>query len=532
MKPSRTIVEPLFARKEGMKTEHGARRIEENYPDYLKDESGFRGKGVEALFFPRSAENIAYVLREAEKRRKGVTLSGGRTGICGGAVPQGGYLISLERMQKILSLEVEDGEYLLKAESGIRLSELDQKLSSRSLGLDGQIENRLKLSNRSYVYPPDPTETSATLGGSAATNASGARTFYYGPTRRYVVGLEVVLSSGELLRIRRGDVREEGGLFRVPKSDGKVLAIPAPTYAIPKSKHSAGFYSERSMDLIDLFIGSEGILGIIVNVTVRLVEEPALIVGGVAFFQKEEDAVEFVEQARKAKAKPLALEYFDRNSLFLLDEVRRSQGPSSEIPLIPLFGGAIYFESPCFHADNLEQTIVRWKHAIESSGGDASLSWGALYKRDIQRLKSFRHALPESINRIIAQNRLVDERIHKVGTDMTVPDDHLREMVGYYRDVLERQKLRYAIFGHIGDNHLHVNMIPSSHEELLQAKELYTLFARKAVSLGGSVSGEHGIGKLKKEYLTILFDQGAIFEMRSIKASLDPHLMLNPGTLL
>lgn len=528
----RTGIFRIAPDKSAMRIVHGAERIQMDYPDYLRDESSTVGSGVEALFFPRSVENIVYAVLDAVEKGKSLTISGGRTGICAGAVPCGGFLISLEKMTKVLGIERRAGGYELKAQGGIRLNELAERLRTKELGLRTGAGMEFANCAGSYFYPPDPTETSATLGGTVATNASGARTFFYGPTRNYVVSLEVVLPDGELLRVRRGDVVEKSGCFTVERDQGTPLTIPAPGYAMPGVKHAAGFYSARSMDLIDLFIGSEGTLGIIATVTVRLVEGPPPTFGAVAFFGDEGDALDFVIHAREVEIKPLAIEYFDGASLLLLDHTRKAQGPISEIPEIPAASGAVYFESTYPEGEGLGERINFWSEVIGEHRCDLSSAWGALTKRDRSRLMFFRHALPESINSIISKLKQHDRKIHKVGTDMAVPDEHLKAMVGYYRSKLEKSTLRHVIFGHVGNNHLHVNMIPSSYDELEEAKTLYMMFALKAVSLGGTVSAEHGIGKLKKEYLRVLFPDEAIEEMRRIKDALDPGNLLNPGTML
>ncbi|UCB45897.1 MAG: FAD-binding oxidoreductase [Spirochaetota bacterium] len=534
----------INAHSDGMGIVDGESRIREEYSDYLKDESNTFGSGVEKLFFPENIKHVSYIVREAQKRGKFITISGGRTGICAGAVAEGGWLLSLEKMKRILTLSSKSGSFELKVESGLRLSELVTKVRSRELGIEGSSMERFIESSQTFLYPPDPTETTAMLGGTVATNASGARTFYYGPTRRWVVGMEVVLTSGELLRIRRGEVKENNGYFSIRREGGTPIRLPFPGYTIPETKHSAGLFSKRGMDIIDLFIGSEGILGIIVNVTIVLIPEPVSYIGGVGFFNSEKHAVDFVINARNGDQKPLALEYFDSGSLLLLDETRKIQGPTSEIPEIPYISGisdntkinvyAVYFESAGWRGekkDDMNESIKKWQMLIEKSGGDPAVSWGAISKRDLLRLKSFRHSLPETINKIIAQNKRMDPRIHKVGTDMAVPDSHLAEMVDFYRETLDGESLRYVIFGHIGNNHLHVNMIPDSHTELERAKKLYGMFARKAVSLGGTVSAEHGIGKLKREYLALLYTRNEIQMMKTIKHVLDPKGILTPGNM-
>ena len=515
---------------EGMKVVRGLERIREDYPDYLRDESNTIGSGVEALFFPRTVENIAYAVIEASEKHKSLTVSGGRTGICAGAVPQGGYLLSLEKMASVVDIQSGTGSYELTAQSGLRLANLALMLRTGDLGIENEASKQLRERGGKYFYPPDPTETSATLGGTVATNASGARTLFYGPTRHFVTGLEVVLPSGELLRIRRGEITAHDGVFKVRKERGRPLVIPVPCYSMPKTKNSAGLYSGKAMDLIDLFIGSEGILGVIAVVSIRLIDEPAAILSGAAFLPSEADAIDFVIRAKENH--PLALEYFDAASLGLLDETRREEGPISEIPQIPESKACVYFEFTYDGEGLLKERVSSWTALIDQCHGDRRTAWGALTRRDQLRLKGFRHALPESINKIIALNKRKDSRIHKVGTDMAVPDLYLKDMMQFYRSALERERIRHVIFGHIGNSHLHVNMIPSNYDELLRAKELYMSFAQRAVDMGGSVSAEHGIGKLKREFLKIQYSQGAVGEMRAVKDAIDPGHMLNPGDVL
>ena len=284
------------------------------------------------------------------------------------------------------------------------------------------------------------------------------------------------------------------------------------------------------MDLIDLFIGSEGTLGVIAEVTVRLVEEPDYLYGGVLFFDNEVDCINFVENTRQ-EFSPLALEYFDASSLNLLLAVKRDQGPTSEIPDYSENKYAVYLELFKNHYEDFIKLLDKFERYLFKYGIRSDEVISALNKRDHGRLKKFRHQVPEKINSIIAERKKSIPSLHKVGTDFSVPSGKLREMMSFYRETLNKSGVEYYIFGHIGNNHVHVNMIPRSEEELQKAKILYRRFCEKAVKLGGSVSAEHGIGKLKKEYLRILFDDSTISQMKKIKMTLDPEGMLNPGNL-
>ncbi len=525
-----TCIYEVNGDKNGLRIVDGYDKVEQGYTDYLRDESNVYGSGVKRIYFPTSISNLVYAVREALDNGESLTISGGRTGICAGAVPYGGYIISLEKMKRVLKIWKDgNGNYLLKAQSGIRLNEISNILRNRIFsGIE--VDEKFLEEKKRYFYPPDPTETSATLGGTVATNASGARTLYYGPTRNWVEELTVVLADGRVLKIKRGDIKGEDGVFRIPVANGGYFQVPVPRYNIPKVKHSAGYYSRKRMDLIDLFIGSEGTLGVIAEVTVRLVKEPDYLYGGVLFFDNEVDCIDFVENTRR-EFSPLALEYFDASSLNLLLAVKRDQGPTSEIPDYSENRYAVYLELFKNHYEDFIKLLDRFEKYLFKYGIRSDEVISALNKRDHGRLKKFRHQVPEKINSIIAERKKSIPSLHKVGTDFSVPNGKLREMMSFYRETLNQSGIEYYIFGHIGNNHVHVNMVPHSEDELQRAKILYRRFCEMAVKLGGSVSAEHGIGKLKKEYLRILFDDSTISQMKKIKMTLDPEGMLNPGNL-
>ena len=527
-----SYIEKLEPSSDGMNTVEGYENILKNYRDYLRDESNLGYGRAEKLFFPKSLRNIAWVVLKAAEEGKTVTVSGGRTGICGGSVPDGGWLLSLEKMNRVLGLKCErnEREFVLSVESGVRLNEISRILKEKQFPFsDGCVEKMVK-SKKKYFYPPDPTETTATIGGTIATNASGARTLRFGPTRGFIEALDIIVLSGHHIRIRRGEVLAGNGYFRI-EGEGLKLNFRAPSYNIPETKHSAGFYSANPMDFIDLFIGSEGTLGIIAGADIRVVEWPEEVISGLTFFRDEDSSLDFVEDARYTMRGVTALEYFDHEAMLLIEKLKKIQGPVSEIPDFPSGVCAIYFES--FHESlvETEKCLKGWRDKIAEHGGAVDETIASVENRDMERLKVVRHSVPEEINRKISKIKIDNPEIHKVGTDMAVPDGKLRGMLGYYRKLLKESGIYHVIFGHIGNNHLHVNMIPKNTEELERSVSLYRSFAEKAVELGGTVSGEHGIGKLKKEYLKILFSESDINQMRKIKNIFDPTNMLNPGVI-
>jgi len=431
---------------------------------YLTDASGYRGT-AERIFLPSSEAEVAQILREATALRKPVTIAGAGTGLTGGRVPHTGWLMCLERLTRI---EVHEGFAVCGA--GVLLRDVQAAVAPRQF------------------YAPDPTETSASVGGSIATNASGSRSFLYGATRRHVRSIRVVLASGETLALERGG-----------KPPFEVPVLPA----TGAKKNTAGFYLRPDIDYMDLFIGSEGTLGVVTEAELVLLPTPVSLFTGVIFFESDEEALEAVDRWRSTRSLRM-LEYLDRGSLELL------RGPFPEIPASAY--ACVLIERDGEDADWL---------------GDSETGWFAASAADRERFRRFRHALPEAVNDLVRRRNLT-----KMGSDFAVPVPRNREMLRIYREALEREfPGRYVIFGHIGDAHLHVNVLPANEDEWKRASGLMTEFARQAVRLGGTVSAEHGLGKRKRHLLAIQYSPAEIEKMKDVKRRLDPDWLLGPGTL-
>ncbi len=441
---------------------------------YLIDASGFRGE-AERIFVPAGEDELIAILRESFQSATPVTIAGAGTGVTGGRVAQGGWVVSLE---KFTSLEIHEG----RAQVGAGVSLKDLHAAAARTG---------------QFYPPDPTETWASIGGTIANNASGARSFRYGDTRHHVLRLRVLLSDGRVLDVRKGDPID----FEVP-------ALPLPN----TTKHTAGYPLHPGMDWIDLFTGSEGTLGCVVEAELRLLPSPESLLSGVVFFSTEEACLGAVEQWRGVAGLRM-LEYFDRPSLGLL-RVRYSEIPAAS-------GAALLFEQEG------DAELDAWPDRLEHAGAMLDGSWFATGVADRERFRVFRHALPESVNAILQSHGCL-----KMGSDYAVPPARNGEMLAYYRGRLETEfPGQYVVFGHIGDAHVHVNILPRSEAESERAKDLMLDFARQAVSLGGTVSAEHGLGKRKRHLLALQYSPEQIEAMRDVKSRLDPKWLLGRGNL-
>ena len=470
-------------------------------PEHLKDASHFAGR-AEAVYFPESEEAAAWILRRARQEGRPVTLSGGGTGLTGGRVPQGGILLCTDSLNQRGRAPHESEDLAPRTalfQAGVALKEMDRALDAEGL-----------------FFPPDPGERSAFVGGTIATNASGPRSFKYGSTRRYVRRLRVVLANGDLLEIARGREKARDGRFDLRFSDGRAVAVPLPTYRTPAGiKCAAGYYVEPGMDLIDLFIGSEGTLGLVTEVELDLLPKPEAVLSGVLFFRSERDCFEFALQAKGMA--PRALEFFDSRSLAILS-VKHSGIPRGA-------GAALYFQREC--APKEETGLIQeWSRAAEKHGARASETWFSRAAEDYERLRRFRYDLPVLANELAAVRGM-----RKLATDLAVPADKGAEMFDCYLREIPASGIDHAIWGHLGDNHLHVNFLPKTEAQLRQAQEIYAGLARKAVELGGTVSAEHGIGKARIPYLEMMVGREGLLQMARVKKALDPEGTLNPGNI-
>ncbi len=515
---------------------------------YLADESRMAGR-AERIYFPRTELELAAVLRAAGEAKAVVTLSGARTGITGGAVPLGGWLVSLEKMNRVLGLrrDAARNRFSLRCQPGLALEALDKAIAAKRFPdeADWPDVDRQALADfrqpGAWMFPPDPTERSASLGGMTACNASGARTLFYGATRDYISRLRIALADGSVLDLRRGECRaDERGGFRLALPDGAVREGAIPGYAMPRIKNAAGYFSQPGMDLLDLFIGSEGTLGIFTEIEIQLIPAPELILGVIGFFPSESAALTFVRRARGGAAdgaapglpgRPLALEYFDVRALDLLREQKRKVGPSSPIPALPSDAGAAVYLELAATENSMTETAEALLALLDACGSRSDSAWTATTPEETERLKAFRHALPEAINQRIGERAAAHPGLTKLGTDFAVPDAALDEILAAYHELLAAERLEYVVFGHIGNNHVHVNILPRDLAEYRRGKELYLKLAQRVVGWGGTVSAEHGIGKLKKPLLRLMYGEDGLAAMRAVKRVFDPAGRLNPGNM-
>lgn len=466
----------------------------DSFRNYLEDSSNLKGGRADTVVMPESSEELASFMKEANSKRMPVTVSGGGTGTTGSRIPFGGAVLSTEKLNKIVNIST--SSMSATVESGVLVEEL--KGEAEKLGL---------------FYTSHPTEKLAFVGGTISTNASGSRSYRYGPTRRYVKRLKMILANGEPFEISRGSVFLTRENSSIKTSGGRVIHIPMPSYRMPDVKSSAGYFIRDGMDLIDLFIGQEGTLSVITEAQIGLVRKPAAILSSFVFFNKEEGAIDFSEEVKgSAGLDILSIEYFDHNAIGFL------RPKNSNIPGDA--AAAVFFEQDTEGKDE-DSLMAGWTQMVLKHGSSLDLTWVAMSERDAESFTRLRYAVPESINESIRRSGW-----RKFSTDIAVPSARFREMTAFYMDTFRKEKIGHVIFGHIGENHLHVNILPESNDEAKIAEELSLLFVRKAIALGGTVAAEHGVGKLKHKYLKEMYGEGGVREMAMVKKAFDPNCIL------
>jgi D-lactate dehydrogenase (cytochrome) len=338
----------------------------------------------------------------------------------------------------------------------------------------------------------------------------------------------MVLADGEILSLKKGECIAENMELRLKTESGKEINIHLPEFKMPATKNAAGYYVKPGMDAIDLFVGSEGTLGVITKIKLKLLPAPEKIISCIVFFPKEEDALNFIQKAREVSytsraynniqaIDALSLEYFDEKTLDFMRE-DFSQVPSNA-------KAGVWFEQEVTHF-NEDFFLEEWMTLLQEFHGDEDSAWFAFTESDKEKLQEFRHAIPEKINDFIARNNVT-----KLGTDVAVPDNKFRELYDYSKNEVEVSGLKYIIYGHFGNSHMHLNIMPVNSEEHIKGKSVYKSICKKAIDLGGTVSAEHGIGKLKTDYFLEMYGSNIVGKMAELKKTLDPNMILGSGNI-
>ena len=503
---------------------------------HLEDAAHFPGGRADGIAKPRTEAEVAALVADATH----VLPIGAQSSVTGGATPTGGLLLSTEKLKTIDAVDATH----VRAGAGVPLDALQEYLAR---------EGRW--------YPPTPTFTGAFVGGVIATNAAGAATFKHGTTRHWIDGLTVVLPCGHVLDLERGEVTADAGRrFEIVCPCGTRL-VTTPSYRMPAvPKCSAGYFAAPEMDLIDLFIGAEGTLGVMTGAVVRVAPVKPAIAFALIPVRTERQGVALVRDIRTAAEATwrahdpngidvAAIEHLDRRCLEVLREDGADRAQSITIP--DDTGLLLVVQLELAPETSAERAFEDVATALESANGGSAIGRFARLlaahdafdrtelampgdTRRMNQMLALREAAPVGVNRRVGDaKRLVDSRIDKTAGDMVVPFDRFEDLLAIYRTGYERRGLDYAIWGHISDGNVHPNVIPRTYEDVVAGREAILEFGREAIRLGGSPLAEHGVGRssLKQKLLRELYGDAGIEEMRNVKRAIDPDFKLAPGVL-
>lgn len=468
----------------------------DEFQSYLTDASNLQGNAQE-LYIPESKSELQSLIKNLYSQNIEFTISAGGTGTTGSKVPMSGVLISIEKLNKVIDFDIPKKQ--IKVEAGCRLIDLQNLLKEQNLFL-----------------PPNPTETWSMLGGNISTNASGSRSFKYGSMRNFVQSLVIILPNGDLIKLDKKQTINNNNYLL--ETLDKSYSFEFQESQLQKVKNASGYYLKSNMSLLDLFIGAEGTLGVITEITYNLLELPQCKIGIVSFFESDEKMLNYVDVLRnEEKFKPSLIEYFDRNCLNIL---------SNSIPSLPEAAkSAIWLELELLN-EEVDSAIEFHFEKLQSYTLLADDTMLLQSDTEMAKFDTYRHSIPLFVNDFITQHG-----VKKLGTDSAVPDKYFSEYFHFIQDKLLKSGLEFVVFGHIGDCHLHANILSKSQGQYELGREIYKEFMLKAIEMKGTVSAEHGIGKLKKEYLKQMLGEETYTKHQSIKAIFDEKNLLNKGNL-
>ena len=510
--------------------------IERGQPDaFLEDAAHYPGGHAEGIVFPRTVQEIADVVATS----RAVLPIGAQSSLTGGATPMGELLLATSRLTRV----IERSARQITVEAGLPIAAVQESLAE----VGGW-------------FPPAPTFTGACAGGVVSTNAAGAATFKYGSTRQWVEGLVVVLADGTILDLKRGEQRARQRTIDIETLSGSV-SIPVPRYVMPDvSKRSAGYHAAADLDLVDLFIGAEGTLGVIAQVTFRVLSPLPQSALALIPCTSEHQAIDLVMALRNASLETwrtrdragidvAAIENMDARSIGILREDGADIRNGVTFPADTVAALLVQLELPpdltpadaydqigsALTSDAQDGALVRFCRLLSDRDLlDASELALPGDERRAGQLVAIREAVPAGVNRRVGiAKRDVHPQIEKTAADMVVPVERFAEMMDVYRRGFDSRGLDYAIWGHVSDGNVHPNVIPRSYEDVERGKEAILEFGRAAARLGGCPLAEHGVGRnrVKQQLLRQLYGDQGIDEMRAVKRALDPEGKLSPGVI-
>ena len=496
------------------------------YETYLRDESRLEGS-AEYIAFPQSTSEAAALIAQAAARGTPLTIQGARTGICGGAAPSGGIILCTEKMNAPLGCRVNDAAMpVLRVAAGMNFADLAAFLRRGIPPQDWTTESAAafkdSFAGQKYRFAPNPTETTASLGGAFAVNASGPNALRYGATAAHIAGLTWITAGGTVWHLERGRfVFDERGCT-LP--DGTRLAVDT---NIPRGAFSL-LHPFPGLDLIDFLAASEGLVGMASELGLALQRVPAASWAAVFFFKKPAQALDFAAallpwQETEPGGFLASAEYYDSASLDLLVQHAERGAALRGIPRVnPGFQGAIHLELEGADTDRLEAALIQLLELFTQCGGAEDDTWAGMDTAEVEKYRLIRHAVPECINTEVDTIRQHLSGFYKTASDFQISPASAAQWICRCHQDIERAGLRGFVFGHILQGRLHVNLLARGADEIPRCRALLDAWAALVLSEGGLISSENGIGKIKTPLVMRYLSTGRLSQMQTILTALDP----------
>ncbi|MDR1629830.1 MAG: FAD-binding oxidoreductase [Oscillospiraceae bacterium] len=476
-------------------------KTDERHTQYLRDESRMEGR-AEWIVFPKNARELAAALKTAAEQGLRVTLQGSLTGIAGGAVPRGGLIVNLSQMRQVLRLRYDGEALLVTLEAGVTLSQLDLFLRSpppEAWDDDVSAEQKKTLLRQPFFFAPGPTEKEASFGGLFACNAGGLHSLAFGRTGAQTEALCWLTPGGGMFRLHRGDAVFDRAGCNLP--DGKRIRCKT----ILKNSPVQRMIPHEGMDLIDFLAGSEGLLGAAAELTVRMLPEPPFCWGVLYFFCEKETEAAFLQRLfewhQEHADGMTASEYYDGSVLRLIEENKATFSAVKGLPAFPdNAGSALYVELAGEDEEALNERLFAHLELFLSSGGAEEHTWAACGAQEMEKFRVLRHSVPELVNVEIDKKRQHFSALTKTAGDFSAPPALFSKYLNLYKQGIAKTELPAYLFGHVFENHFHINFVPENSGQMAACKDLLTEWAAQTVYDGGCIAAENGVGELKKDW--------------------------------
>lgn len=497
--------------------------LDERYMDYLSDESGLTGKAG-SISFPTRESEIQQILSE---KLIPVTIQGSRTGLTGSAVPATGHIMNLSNMSRITGLKQDkSGQFLIRVQPGIRLCDLEEQLYNQTIdtsGWDQKFKARLDRFYNSgrWFWPVNPTESNATIGGIVSQGACGSLRLGYGCPIDHISQIRFMDASGRVNQISKDEYRIKGNFLPLPENQNLILDPLMDLGDIPE-------------DLLDICLGSEGMLGVITELTLGLRPRPEQIWGVSFFFREQNHSLEFVQQLNRldnsrSDARIVGMEWV---GVMALESVKKMQSVKARLKTVPVIPpeavSAVLVDIHGNDSEAMDDLAEMLMSTAIEQGGDDRLAWAFCNPQDLDRFNRLSHALIESAGLIMNQKEESSSGLYRLAFDICFDPESMIPAVQMIREILSKYQLKASLFGPVCTGRIYVHLLT---ESKIQKEQMRKLFLELSDISKLSVNTGYGWGKTKGFMLAGQNKPDTLKFLYQLKQVLDPMNVWNPGNM-